>query len=152
MLAAVAAISAATAPRGTDIVSRPAGLTIHRERTRPIETDSLPAVMLYAEDDPPKTLAREVYRAPFTERQLSLGIECRAEGSASVSPDAALDPILVWTALALFADETLGGLANGMEEGRTVWTSREGNVPIAAAKWSLIIRFRTSRLDPTSKS
>jgi hypothetical protein len=132
--------------------SPPAGLTIHRERTRPIETDSLPAIMIYADDDVPKPLAQQVYRAPLTERQLSLAIECRAQGSGSVSPDAALDPVLVFASLAVFADETFGGLASGVEDGRIAWVSREADVPIAAAKWYVTIKYRTSRLDPTSKS
>ncbi len=130
----------------------PSGLTVHRERTRPIEVDSLPAILVYADDDVPKPLAEQRYKAPLTERQLSLFLECRAQGSAAVPPDAALDPILIWAAKTIFADESFSGLASGVEEGRTVWSSREGDVPMAAAKWSITIKFRTSRLDPTSKS
>lgn len=130
----------------------PSGLTIHRERTRPIEIDSLPAIMIYADDDVPKTLAQQVYRAPLTERQFSLALECRAQGSSSVSPDEALDPVLVFAAKTVLANETFGGLANGVEEGRTVWSSREGDNPVAAAKLNFTIRYRTSRLDPTSLS
>lgn len=130
----------------------PAGLTVHRERTRPIEIDSLPAIMVYAADDAPKPLAQQIYRAPLTERQLSLSLECRAQGSGSISPDEALDPVLVWAAQAVRADETFGGLASGVEEGRTVWASKEGDTVVAAAKWSITIKYRTSRLDPTSKS
>ncbi|MGH9208203.1 MAG: hypothetical protein ACRD59_03290 [Candidatus Acidiferrales bacterium] len=143
MVALVAALS------GSSGIS---GLTIHRERTRPIETDSLPAIMIYADDDVPKPLAQQNYRAPLTERQFSLALECRAQGSGSVSPDEALDPVLVWALKAIGVDETFGGLASGVEEGRTVWSSREGDVPVASAKLSITIKYRTSRLDPTSKS
>jgi hypothetical protein len=128
------------------------GLTVHRERTRPIEIDSLPAIMVYADDDVPKTLGQQVYAAPLTERQFSLALECRAQGSSSVSPDAALDPVLVWAAMTVLANERFGGLASGVEEGRTVWSSREGDVPVASAKLNFTIKYRTSRLDPTSKS
>lgn len=130
----------------------PAGLTVHRERTRAIEQDSLPAIMIYCEDDPPKTLSGVTYRAPLTERQLTVGVECRALGSSSVSPDAALDPVTVWATKQTFSDETFGGLANGVEEIRTVWSSREGDKPIAAATIHFTIKYRTSRLDPTLKS
>ena len=130
----------------------PVGLTVHRERTRPIEVDSLPAIMLYFDDDVPKPLGQQTYRAPLTERQLSLALEARAAGSASVSPDEALDPVLNWALQAIRADETFGGLANGVEEGRTVWASKEGDTLVAAAKLSITIKYRTSRLDPTSKS
>lgn len=143
MVALVAALGAGGAP---------AGLTVHRERTRPIEIDSLPAIMVYADDDAPKPLAQQVYAAPLTERQLTLALECRAQGSSGVSPDEALDPVLVWAAKTALANERFGGLASGVEEGRTVWASREGDVPVASAKLSFTIRYRTSRLDPTSKS
>jgi hypothetical protein len=131
---------------------KPSGLTVHRERTRPIEVDSLPAIMVYADDDVPKPLAGQNYAAPLTERQFSVVLECRAQGSGSVSPDAALDPVLVWAVQTIVAGERFGGLASGVEEGRTVWSSREADVPVASAKLSLTIKFRTARSDPTSKS
>jgi len=152
ILAVIAALGAATAATGAGLVSPPTGLTIHRERTRPVEIDSLPAILIYADDDVPKPLAGQVYAAPLEESELSLWIEGRAQGSGSIPPDAALDPIMVWAALAIFADERFGGLASGVQKGRTVWNSREGDVPIASAKWSITVKFRTSRLDPTSKS
>ena len=143
MLALVAALSASGGP---------SGLTVHRERTRPIEIDSLPAIMVYAEDDPPKPLAGQQYRAPLTERQLTVGLQMRAAGSATTPPDAALDPLAIWIYQQIRADETFTGLANGVEEVRTVWNSKEGDLPIAACTVHFTIKYRTSRLDPTSKS
>ena len=143
MTAVVAALAGGTPP---------AGLTVHRERTRPIETDSLPAIMVYSEDEQPKNLGSQTYRAPLTERQLSVGLQCRAKGSTGVAPDVALDPILVWAVKTISQNETFGGLANGVEEDRTVWSSREGDDPIAAATVHFTIKYRTSRLDPTSTS
>src|SRR5258708_1304909 len=145
MVALVAALSAGGS-------GSPFGLSVHRERTRPIEIDSLPAIMVYADDDVPKTLGQQTYAAPLTERQFSVVLECRAQGSSSVSPDAALDPVLVWAAITVLANERFGGLASGVDEGRTAWNSREGTTPLAAAKMFFTIKFRTSRLDPTSKS
>jgi hypothetical protein len=130
----------------------PAGLTVHRERTRPIEIDSLPAIMIYADDDVPKTLGQQTYAAPLTERHLAVVLECRAQGSSGVSPDEALDPVLVWATITVLANERFGGLASGVEELRTAWSSREGDVPVASAKLIFTIRYRTSRLDPTSKT
>ncbi|MBZ5700255.1 MAG: hypothetical protein LAN84_00250 [Acidobacteriia bacterium] len=145
MVALVAALGAGGA-------GSPPGLTVHRERTRPIEIDSLPAILIYADDDVPKTLGQQTYAAPLTERQFSLTLECRAQGSNGISPDEALDPVLVWAATTVLANERFGGLASGVDEGRTAWSSREGDVPVASAKLSFTIRYRTSRLDPTSKS
>jgi hypothetical protein len=131
---------------------KPAGLTVHRERTRPLETDSLPAIMIYAEDDQPKPLSGQTYRAPLTERQLGVVAECRAAGALATPPDTALDPVLIWAYQQIFKDETFGGLANSVEENRTVWSSKEGDLPIAAASIHLTVKYRTSRLDPSSKS
>ena len=108
--------------------------------------------MVYNDDDPPKPLSQQQYRAPLTEHQLSVSLELRAAGSSGVSPDAALDPLYVWAMLAICADVTFGGLASEVEEGKTAWSSKEGDTPLAAAKLSLTVRYRTSRLDPTSKS
>jgi hypothetical protein len=49
-------------------------------------------------------------------------------------------------------NEKFGGLANGVVEGRSVWNSQEGDVSIASATIQLTIKYRTSRLDPTSQS
>jgi hypothetical protein len=147
VVALVAALGAAGPVAGH---TRPAGLTVHRERTRPIEVDSLPAVLVYFEDDIPRPFDAQKFRSPFLERDLGVALECRAQGSQAVPVDVALDPILVWALAAGFIDETFGGLALGAIEGRTEWKSREGDVPVAAATLHISIKFRTSRLDPTS--
>lgn len=129
----------------------PAGLTVHRERTRPIETDSLPAIMVYFEDDAaPKPFDGQKKRSPLVVRDVQIGLMCRAAGSQSLAPDQALDPILIWAAQRMFADETFGKLALSTEEGRTEWKSREGDLPVAAATIKFSILYRTSRLDPTA--
>jgi hypothetical protein len=130
----------------------PPDLTVHRERTRAIEADSLPAILFYAADEQPKPLGNEAYRAPLTERQLSLEVQCRALGTSALSPDQTLDPLIVWALQQMFSDETFGGLANGVEETRTVWFSKEGDQPVAAATIHLTVKYRTSRTDPTLKS
>jgi hypothetical protein len=128
------------------------GLTIHRQRTRPIETDSLPAIMVYFQDDAPQPFDKQKFRSPLVERSLAIALQCRAQGSPSISPDQALDPVLVWAVMGGFVDETFGGLALGAEEIRTEWKSREADAPIAAATLHFSIRYRTTRLDPTSKT
>lgn len=131
--------------------SMPTGLTVHRERTRGIEQDSLPAILVYFEDDVPTTIGSK-FAAPLTERAITVAVECRAQGSIDVSPDQALDPLIEWTIYQFFANEKLGGLANGVEEGKTTWTSKEGDQPLASATIHLTIKYRTSRTDPSSKS
>jgi hypothetical protein len=129
----------------------PSGLTVWREGTRPIETDSLPAVFLYAEDKDPEPLAHQTYRAPLAERQLSIRLECRAKGALNTPPDVAVDPIIVWALQRMFADVSFGGLANEVEEKSWEWGSREADVPVAACTIHFTVKYRTSRLDPTTK-
>jgi hypothetical protein len=143
ILAAQAALSAAGGP---------AGLNVYRERQRPIEVSSLPACVIYAEDDAPRPFDGNQYKSPLVERLLAMRVEGRAQGDQATPADAALDPILVWITKQMFKDEKFGGLANGVVEGRTAWLSAEGDVSVAAAAISFTIKYRTSRLDPTSQS
>lgn len=130
----------------------PAGLTVHRERTRPIETDSLPAILVYFEDDSaPKPFDGQKYRSPLVKRSVQLALQCRAQGNPPATPpDLALDPIIVWATQRMFADETFGTLAIAVEEGRAEWKSREGDIPVAAATIRFSIEYRTARIDPTA--
>jgi len=136
----------------------PAGLTVHRERTRPIESDSLPAILVYCDDDAPVTLLKQQF-APLVTRNLILHVECRAQGSTTNPPDAALDPLLVWVTQQLTQNEKFPtsavppvNLGNGVEEGKTTWISKEGDQLYAAAAMEWTVKYRTSRLDPTLRT
>ena len=130
----------------------PEGLTVHRERTRPIEADSLPALLIYCEDDEPAATDRQTFRSPLVERSLHVVVEARSRVTSPLSPDQALDPLLVWTAQQILQNETMGGLAIGAIEGKANWISKETDVVLAAAIANYHIRYRTSRLDPTSRT
>ena len=130
----------------------PDGLQVHRERTRPIESESLPALVVYCEDEEPTTTDRQTFRSPFVERSLHVIVEARAKVIGSSSPDQTLDPLLVWTSTQIMQNETIGGLAIGAIEGKTNWLSKEADVVIAAAIANYHIRYRTARTDPTSRN
>ena len=127
------------------------GVTVHRERTRPLEKESLPAIVLYCDDEDPHAIGSQ-YKAPLSEQELNIHFEARALGSEAVPVDQALDPLLTWINRQVFNNEQLGGLANGAFQKRTVWFSKEGDQAIASAVRTIGIRYRTSRLDPTSKT
>jgi hypothetical protein len=142
-----------------EAVGGPADLTVHRERTRPIESDELPAILIYCEDDAPETLGKMQYAAPLVTRNLILHVECRALGSTTTPPDAALDPLLVWVTQQLTQNEKFPtstvppvNLGNGVEEGKTTWLSKEGDQMYAAASTEWTVKYRTSRLDPTLRT
>jgi hypothetical protein len=147
--AIVAAISGSGALGATGM---PAGLNVHRERTRPIEKDDLPAVLIYFEDEEPEPLAKERFRAPLTERCLDVVAEIRCVPQSGQSPDEAIDAIYVWLMQSLGADETFGRLAMGIIEGPVKWFSKEVDVIYAGAAVHLSVHYRTSRLDPTTKT
>lgn len=126
----------------------PAGLTVHRERTYPIEKDTLPSILIYLEDDPPRPIGSH-YAAPLMERSAELIVECRARGNP---PDASLDPLIVWATQTLVGNEKFSGLGNCVEEGKTTWSSKTGDDAVASATIRFTVKYRTSRADPTVRS
>lgn len=131
---------------------KPAGLIVHRNRTRTIESDTLPAILVYAQDDEPKSWANQQYGAPLVERQLAVFLEYRALGALTVPIDETLDPLIVWGTRQMVANEKFGGLGNGVVEGKTLWLSKEGDQVLAAASQLWTVKYRTSRLDPTLRT
>ena len=142
------------AAKVVDLLSAPGGpaggLSVHRERTRPIEADKLPAILVYFEDDEPTPLQKERFQAPLTQRHLNIVLELRAVPDGVSAPDQAIDPLYVWAIVQLVANERLGGLAMGITEGPMKWTSKEADRVYAGAALHLVIHYRTSRTDPSS--
>jgi len=130
----------------------PIGLTVHRERTRPVEQDQLPAVLVYFEDDTPETLDKQKFKAPLTERCLNLVAEIRAMPTTDQAPDEAIDAVYIWLMQTIAADESFGGLAMGVTEGPVKWFSKEADMIYAGAAVHLSVHYRTKRLDPTVRS
>jgi hypothetical protein len=133
-------------------VAQPGNLTVHRERTRPITQDKLPAILAYFEDEEPTPLAKQKFQAPIVERHLNLVLELRTTPIVDQSPDEAVDPLYLWVMQQVMADERFGGLAMGVTEGPMKWMAVESDVVVAGAALHLIIHYRTSRLDPTAAS
>jgi hypothetical protein len=131
-------------------VGGPSGLTIFRERPRPIESNDLPAIFVYFADDEPTPELKIKFQAPITEHHLGLMLELRAAASDDLPADAAIDPLYIWAVKQLVGNERLGGLAMGITEGPMKWFSKEADITYAAAALHLIWHYRTNRLDPTS--
>jgi hypothetical protein len=149
-LAAEVVTALADVPAGN--VPQPFGLTVHRERTRPITQDKLPAILAYFEDEEPTPLAKQRFQAPIVERHLNLVLELRTKPSADQSPDEAVDPLYLWVLQQVMADERFGGLAMGVTEGPMKWMATETDVVVAGAALHLVIHYSTSRLNPSVKS
>jgi len=144
-----ALVVAALQEPGTPAQPSPPGLNVHRERTRPIEQDKLPAIVAYFEDDEPTPLEKQKFQAPLTQRHLNLVLEMRAKALPGQGPDEAIDPLYVWAMQRVMADERFGGLAMGVTEGPMKWTAKELDVVFAGAALHLVVHYRTSRTDPT---
>ena len=133
-----------------DATGAPGGLTVHRERTRPVDKDSLPAILVYFEDDEPTPLAKQRFQAPLTERHLNVVLEMRVVPDSGQAPDEAVDPLYLWAVRQILGNERLSGLAMGVTEGPMKWTATEADKVFAGAALHLAIHYRTSRLDPSA--
>jgi hypothetical protein len=138
---------------GTPEQPAPPGLNVHRERTRPIEQDKLPAILVYFEDEEPTPIGEtgkpQRFQAPLTQRHLNLVLEMRGKTLPGQAPDEVIDPLYVWAMQRVMADERFGGLAMGVTEGPMKWTAKELDVVFAGAALHLVVHYRTSRTDPT---
>lgn len=127
-----------------DTAGKPAGLTIHRHRTRPVEGDQLPAVVLF---NGVETITRQTVQPPMVERELVFRAEIRGEGEPS---DQVLDPYLTWVEQQLTTDPTFTALLIRAPEVRhVVWDQQAAKKPKAAAAIEFAVRYRTRWGDPT---
>lgn len=139
MVAAVAALSASGAP---------GGLQVHRARARPIERDTLPAVVVYSANPPLGGESERVTRLDHdagVERELNLRVEIRVAGEA---PEPLIDPIYAWVVRSLRGDPTLGGLALDLEELRSADDAAVMRVPVGARAVDFRVTYHTAEDDP----
>lgn len=139
----LAAITAAL----TNSPDKPAGVTVHRYRTRPIDADKLPAVVVYP--GPGKGgVGETVLRMDHdnnVERALSVRIEVRESGDP---PDQILDPFLVWVTKVMRSDPTLGGLSRDIEEQSTSIDADEKDRVYAGAANDWLVTYATKEDNP----
>lgn len=131
--------------------TKPAGLTVHRYRGLPLDSDDLPAQVVYPLQETAQRVGSRT--GPLYEEKFIVRVEHRVE-SSSVSPDEALDPLINWTVQVVGADERLGGLALDVQKKGTVW---DPDVPViretfGAAATDFEIRHQTRKHNPEEKS
>lgn len=110
----VAALMASltTPPSG---VTKPTGLAVHRNALRPLDSDRLPALVVYSMDCKPSRdqSISSVSQDRLLEYLLTVRIECRVTGEPT---DQLLDPLIQFARLVIFTDPSLGGLAYAVRE------------------------------------
>jgi hypothetical protein len=140
---------------------KPAGLTVHRQRTLPLEDDDLPATVVYVLDEalPPERQQHGSRGRQLARRALRLVLEHRAavdpaagSGAATQAVDEALDPFVTWGVRALLADPRLGGLAIGVLELETQWRVSDTDDVRGAAATLFHIDYLTAAADPTARA
>ncbi len=135
----VAALEAASAGG----MSKPAGLTVHRFRARPIEEDDLPAQIVFPADE-----VNEVADNLRLLRSLKVMVESRVEVPAEGYADTALDPLYLWSVKALKADESLGGLAIQIIEGPRQWDNEIYDNALAMLSQEWTVQYLAREFDP----
>ncbi len=123
----------------------PGGATVHRSRTRPIEKDALPALVLYLLDESTEAKSSGAYKA---RRAMRVRVECRTTADADTAPDDAVDPLLSHVVRAILADPRQGGLAVKTEETGTTWDAAEDDLLYAAAAVDFTLDYITAAGDP----
>ncbi len=123
----------------------PVGTTVHRSRTRPIEKDSLPALVLYLLDESTESKSSGGYQA---RRAARIRVECRTKVEDDTPPDDAIDPLVSHVVRAVLADPRQGGLAHKTEETGTTWDAAEDDELYAAAAVDFTLDYITAAGDP----
>lgn len=126
-------------------VGKPAGLTIHRMRAKPIEKDKLPAAVVYIVSEPVKKAAPN---ATLVQRELRFRVEVRTTGEV---PDEALDDYAQWVVEALMTDQSLGGVCRELSEVESEWDAVAADKTYAAVGIDFIAMYRTVAADPSTR-
>lgn len=126
---------------------KPAGLTVHRFRTRPIDRDSLPAQVVYpaGRDGGIAEAVSQYSGEGDVTRELTVRVESRIVGEP---PDQLLDPLYAWAVKQIMADTTLGGLALGVREEATSFDADEREVVVGACATDFAVTYSTEFNDP----
>lgn len=129
---------------------RPAGVpAVERTRVIALEASQLPSTVLVPRrESVEKTGGRF---GPLVSRRLSLELEHRAAGGASLPPDQAVDALLAWPVKALCAS-TLGGLAIEINESGTEWHYADGEAPFVLAVQTFEIAYTTRVSDAEQRA
>jgi hypothetical protein len=127
--------------------TKPVGLNVHRSKTVPIESDQLPAQVVYRVAE--EIIGRDGPRGWKVKRGLRVRVECRAATAADGETlEDALDPQTSWAVQAVMADPTLGGLTDNVQEVGTEWATADANKVYGAAAVDFLVPYITAAGNP----
>lgn len=132
-----------------DAAGGPAGLTSSTGRSRAVEDEELPHVLLYMAPEQPEPADHGDQGAgPILERVFRFRTEFRVKAPEGQDPGDLLDAVYVHVAKAIMGDHTLGGLVQEVEEGATVPEIVEVSWPYGNMAVEWVATLYTPRDDP----
>ncbi len=134
-----------------DAVGKPAGLTVHRMRTRPFQVDQLPALVVYLG---PESIARGDGAHGYKNlRQQSVRVEVRKVVPPGEVPDSAIDPLISWVEQRLMLDVSQGRLAHNTQLTSIDWEAdNTADAHFVAAAMDFTITYVTAAADPDQQA
>ncbi len=121
---------------------KPAGLTVYRHRTLPLEDEDLPAAVILLGRE---TVELQTHEPLTVKRTLPFRVEISALGEPS---DAVLDPYLVWVVRALMAEPTFAGRVQSLVETGSAWNAELSDDPMAEGAVAFALVYETLEADP----
>lgn len=132
---------------------KPAGLTVHRHRTLPLEFDDLPATVLYLVDEQLPADAQQRVRRQVVRRTCTIALEHRVQlADEAQTIDQALDPLVSWGVQALVGSAAIAALKATVLEVGTKWRASDDDASRGAATTFLTLEYFTAAADPTARS
>lgn len=127
-----------------DGAGKPAGAVVDRNRRQPTAASELPRISVERLDEGVEK-ATASRSSPLVDRRLRIAVVSRIAGA-----DAALDPFSQWAVQALMADQSLGGLAAGIDEQAVNWEyDEDSQVDYSVEARTFQIRYVTRAGDLT---
>jgi len=140
-------LDAMVALLGTGTVNghaQPAGLTVSRQRTLPLDASQLPAQAVYLIDE---EISTGPGRGPsrLARRKMRVCVEHRCVVTTTADQD--VDPLISWSVQALCANPQLATGVHDIQEMGTVWDQTDSSL-LGAARTMFLVDYLTAATDP----
>jgi hypothetical protein len=132
----------------------PGGIpTAERVRLAELAPTDLPSILVFPSSDAPEEIGGG--GGAIVRSRLTLVVECRAAGTASIRPDQAVDPLAVWVVKALGNKRLPAGggqfLNHDIVQGETTFSFEEGEAPYCLAAIEMIVVYQHLVADPEAR-
>lgn len=136
---------------------QPPGLSVHRQPTRSLEEDELPAAVPWVAEEAVELVEHgDTPAESVVQRTLQISVDHRAMGAgddpelAGKTGDQLVDASLTWAITALIGDATLMAMVFSLEETGTEWQQAELDEVLAQASQGWEVIYHTPENDPTT--